>query len=69
MKKMETKMDNNEAMIQPVARRRGQKGVTTVEYALMLALVALAVAVATPGLKNAVVTIFNDMSSSLTAAT
>jgi len=35
-----------------------EKGVTTVEYAIMLALVALAVAAATPGLSDAVVDVF-----------
>jgi Flp pilus assembly pilin Flp len=35
-----------------------EKGVTTVEYAIMLALVALAVAAATPGLSDAVVAVF-----------
>ena len=37
---------------------RDEKGVTTVEYAIMLALVALAVAAATPGLSDAVVDVF-----------
>ena len=44
-----------------VERIRGygdEKGVTTVEYAIMLALVALAVAAATPGLSDAVVDVF-----------
>ncbi len=44
-----------------VERIRGygdEKGVTTVEYAIMLALVALAVAAATPGLSKAVVDVF-----------
>ena len=35
-----------------------EKGVTIVEYAIMLALVALAVAAATPGLSDAVVDVF-----------
>jgi Flp pilus assembly pilin Flp len=44
-----------------VERIRGygdEKGVTTVEYAIMLALVALAVAASTPGLSQAVVDVF-----------
>jgi Flp pilus assembly pilin Flp len=59
-------MESNETMVQSVEDRRNEKGVTTVEYALMLGLIALAVALATPGLKNAVVTIFNNMTSALT---
>ena len=42
-----------------------QKGVTTVEYAIMLALVALAVAAATPSVKSAVVSTFGQVSSAL----
>ncbi len=37
---------------------KDERGVTTVEYAIMLALVALAVAAATPGLSDAVVAVF-----------
>ena len=39
-------------------RGRKQKGVTTVEYAIMLALIAIAVAAAAPGISNAVVSVF-----------
>ena len=47
---------------------RSEKGVTTtVEYAIMLALVALAVALATPNIRDAVIQIFNDTSTALTA--
>ena len=42
-----------------------EKGVTTVEYAIMLALVALAVALATPGLSDAVIGTFQDASTAL----
>jgi Flp pilus assembly pilin Flp len=38
--------------------RSSEKGVTTVEYAIMLALVAIAVAAATPGISSAVVSVF-----------
>ena len=44
---------------------KDQKGVTTVEYAVMLVLVAIAVAAATPGLSSAVVGVFTAMSGSL----
>ncbi len=50
-------------------RRYGdEKGVTTVEYAIMLALVALAVAAATPGLSSAVITVFTDTTAAMTPA-
>jgi pilus assembly protein Flp/PilA len=44
---------------------REEKGVTTVEYAIMLALVALAVALATPGIRDAVVNIFVSTADNL----
>ncbi len=45
---------------------RDEKGVTTVEYAIMLALVALAVAAATPGLSDAVIGVFTDTTAAMT---
>jgi len=42
---------------------RDEKGVTVVEYALMLALVAIAVALATPNIASAVVSVFSKASS------
>ncbi len=52
-----------------VAQLRGfgkdEKGVTTVEYAVMLALVALAVALATPNIRDGVVGIFDATSTQL----
>jgi Flp pilus assembly pilin Flp len=44
-------------------QERKQKGVTVVEYAIMLALIAIAVAVAAPNITSAVVGVFNDASS------
>jgi len=41
-------------------RVRSEKGVTTVEYAIMLALVAVAVALATPGISDAVTSVFDE---------
>ena len=38
--------------------RSDEKGVTTVEYAIMLALVAIAVATATPSISDAVKSVF-----------
>ena len=40
--------------------RNDVKGVTIVEYAIMLALVAIAVATAAPGISAAVVAVFNQ---------
>lgn len=45
---------------------RDEKGVTTVEYAVMLALVCLAVALATPNIRDAVVGIFDSTATTLT---
>ena len=42
---------------------RNEKGVTVVEYALMLALVAIAVALATPNIASAVISVFSKASS------
>jgi len=43
--------------------KKKTKGVTIVEYAIMLALVAIAVAVAAPNITSAVVTVFGRASS------
>ncbi len=54
-----------------VERMRGygdEKGVTTVEYAIMLALVALAVAAATPGLSDAVIAVFTATTAEMAIA-
>jgi Flp pilus assembly pilin Flp len=44
---------------------KAEKGVTTVEYAVMLALVALAVALATPNIRDGVVGIFDATKTQL----
>jgi Flp pilus assembly pilin Flp len=44
---------------------KAEKGVTTVEYAVMLALVALAVAIATPNIREGVVGIFDATKAQL----
>ena len=44
-------------------RREKSKGVTVVEYAIMLALIAIAVAVAAPNITSAVVSVFGNASS------
>jgi len=42
-----------------------EKGVTTVEYAIMLALVAVAVALATPGISDAVTSVFTEAATAM----
>jgi Flp pilus assembly pilin Flp len=52
------------SLIAPSKRRRkSQAGVTVVEYAIMLALIAIAVAVAAPNITSAVVGVFSKASS------
>ena len=46
-----------------VLKKNKQKGVTVVEYAIMLALIAIAVAVAAPNITSAVVGVFSKASS------
>jgi Flp pilus assembly pilin Flp len=42
-----------------------QEGVTTVEYAIMLALIAIAVAVASPGIGNVVTSVFTTAATAM----
>jgi len=44
-------------------KQRDEKGVTVVEYAIMLALIAIAVAVAAPNITSAVISVFSKASS------
>ena len=44
-----------------------EAGPTAVEYAIMLALVALAIALAQPNIRQAVIDIFNATATALTA--
>ena len=44
-------------------RNRRDKGVTVVEYAIMLALIAIAVAVAAPNITSAILGVFSKASS------
>jgi Flp pilus assembly pilin Flp len=44
-------------------RMKKQRGVTVVEYAIMLALIAIAVAVAAPNITSAVIGVFSKASS------
>ena len=45
--------------------KSSEKGVTTVEYAIMLALVAIAVAAATPGISEAVTSVFAEAAAEM----
>ena len=56
-------MENESLLDQMKRRMKRQKGVTVVEYALMLALVAIAVALATPNIASAVLSVFSKASS------
>lgn len=47
---------------------RDERGVTTIEYAVMLVLVALAIALATPNIRTAVLSVFNAVSGALVTA-
>ena len=44
-------------------RKKSQAGVTIVEYAIMLALIAIAIAVSAPNITSAVVGVFGKASS------
>ena len=46
---------------------RKEEGVTTVEYAIMLALVAVAVALATPGISDAVTSVFDEAATAMSS--
>jgi Flp pilus assembly pilin Flp len=46
-----------------------ERGVTTIEYAVMLVLVAVAVIVAAPNITSAVVAVFTRIASELTGKT
>jgi Flp pilus assembly pilin Flp len=45
-----------------------EKGVTTVEYAIMLALVAIAVAISTPGISDAVTSVFDEAATAMSSS-
>ena len=56
-------MEKESLLEQMKRKNRKQKGVTVVEYALMLALIAIAVALASPNIANAVIGVFSKASS------
>jgi Flp pilus assembly pilin Flp len=64
-KGLNNKIVNKENTVQNrISRKKNnQKGVTVVEYAIMLALIAIAVAVAAPNITSAVVGVFSKASS------
>jgi Flp pilus assembly pilin Flp len=58
-------MDMDVEITKPTARKKRQEGVTTVEYAIMLVLIAIAVAVAAPNISSSIVSVFGKTSSVL----
>ncbi len=66
MMEFDGKIENSETTL-PVseAKRKGEKGVTTVEYAVMLVLIAIAIMVANPNISSSVVGVFSNISSRL----
>ena len=46
-----------------------ERGVTAVEYAVMLVLVAIAILIATPNISSAVLNVFGSLASRLVAGT
>jgi Flp pilus assembly pilin Flp len=61
-------MESNETMIEMTKKQKREKGVTTVEYAVMLVLIALAVLALGTGIGNSVTGVFTRVQSSLTPA-
>jgi Flp pilus assembly pilin Flp len=61
----ETKLSINGGFMQKnnTLQKKNEKGVTVVEYAIMLALIAIAVAVAAPNITSAVIGVFGKASS------
>ena len=56
---------DQEILTRKGVRRSRQKGVTTVEYAIMLVLIAVAVAIAAPNISSSIVSVFSKTSSVL----
>ena len=50
-------------VIKSAVKKKSEKGVTIVEYVIMLAIVAIAVALASPSIKTSVLSVFNRASS------
>jgi len=55
----------NDNLVQLTDKQKRQKGVTTVEYAVMLVLVAIAVLAFGKGIANSVTNVFSTLASSL----
>jgi Flp pilus assembly pilin Flp len=66
IKKMMDILGTNQDKTQTLtAKQKQQKGVTTVEYAVMLVLVAIAVLAFGTGIANSVTNVFSQLASSL----
>jgi Flp pilus assembly pilin Flp len=55
----------NENLVQLTDKQKREKGVTTVEYAVMLVLVSIAVLAFGKGIANSVTDVFSTLASSL----
>ena len=58
-------MEANEIMIETANNQKSEKGVTTVEYAVMLVLVAIAVLATGTGIAGSVTGVFSRLATSL----
>ena len=58
-------MNNNKTIFEMADRCKREKGVTTVEYAVMLVLVAIAVMIANPNISGAVTGVFGNIAGLL----
>jgi Flp pilus assembly pilin Flp len=55
----------NDDLVQVTNKQKREKGVTTVEYAVMLVLVAIAVLAFGKGIANSVTDVFSNLASAL----
>jgi|SoiMethySBSTD1v2_1073268.scaffolds.fasta_scaffold288071_3 Flp pilus assembly pilin Flp len=58
-------MESNQLLLLSNVIKRKQRGVTTVEYAVMLVLVAIAVMLFGKGIANAVTNVFTNLADGL----
>jgi Flp pilus assembly pilin Flp len=53
----------NKFSLKQFVQKKREEGVTTVEYAIMLVLISIAVAIAAPNISSAIVSVFGKTSS------
>ena len=56
-------MDREMLTEETVIGKKRDKGVTTIEYAIMLVLIAIAIAIAAPNISSAVLSVFSRTAS------